>query len=393
MADSKLAKAASAATGKKLSDDQIFQNALASMPDSDNVPAYHAGDAFTPYGQSFLNNPDIYFDYLNTIAVKYGLVFIKNSLAQNPLYQFKRGTIPYGGKIESVVFDTISPKVYRPDLIHGSENPFAQNFGKVVGNTYTHWFDIESSNTIVDTQDTMFFQNLQQFHNFVFGKVSQLVNGAILDEFYQTKLTLSKSLADGMITRETATNVKELQKKILYFARRFQYFSRDNNALRINQATRVDDIEVIVPLKTSIDIDVDFVANAFNPELFKNTRVHMTEVDTIPSVWEYGTDHTVVTDDFDKGYLNPRDHKAGDVIKAKTLAQPNATDAKLMLDGEKVGAIILDRDALQLWDALPLTLSTMNNPKKRYTNIFLNQKTALMFVQSLNSKAIMMSDK
>lgn len=390
MAQSKLAKATTEATGKKVTDEAIFANALRASGNEDNMPNYHAGDNFAPYGQNFLNNPDTYFDYLNTIAIKYGLVFIKQALAQNPLYSFKRGQIPYGGKIESVVFDTISPKVYRPDLIDGTENPFAQNFGKVVGRTFTQWFDIESSNTIVDTQDTMFFQNLTQFHDFVFGKIAQLVNGAVLDEFYHTKLTLSKSLADDMITKDTADNIKELQKKILYWSRRFQYFSRDNNTMKINQATHVSDIEVIVPLKTSIDIDVDFVANAFNPELFRNTRVHFTEVDALPSVWEYETDHVVTTDDIDKGYLDARTHPIGSTVKAGTIANENATDAKLMLDGDKVGALVLDRDALQLWDALPLTLSTINNPKKRYTNIFLNQKTALMFVQSLNSKAIML---
>lgn len=390
MAQSKLATATSGAVGRTVTDDQIFKNALDTMGPENNLPGYHAGDNFVPYGQSFLNNPDTYFDYLNTIAVKYGLVFIKQALAQNPLYAFKRGQIPYGGKIESVVFDTISPKVYRPDKISGAENPFAQNFGRVVGNTYTHWFDIESSNTIVDTQDTMFFQNLQQFHDFVYGKVAQLVNGAVLDEFYQTKMTLSKSLADGMIAKTSVDNVKDLQKKILYYARRFQYFSRDNNALGINQATHVSDIEVIVPLKTSIDIDVDFVANAFNPELFKATQVHFTEVDAFPDVWTYTADHTVTTDDVDKGYVDARVHPIGSTIKQGSIATANATDAEQTLVGDQVGALVLDRDALQLWDALPLTLSTMNNPKKRYTNLFLNQKTALMFVQALNSRAIML---
>ena len=147
---------------------------------------------------------------------------------------------------------------------------------------------------------------------------------------------------------------------------------------------------MLVPLKTSIDIDVDFVANAFNPELFKATQVHFTEVDAFPDVWTYNTDHTVTSDDIDKGYVDGRVHPVGSVIKKGSIATANATDAEQTLIGDKVGAIVLDRDALQLRDALPLTLSTINNPKKRYTNIFLNQKTALMFVQALNSRAIML---
>ena len=151
----------------------------------------------------------------------------------------------------------------------------------------------------------------------------------------------------------------------------------------------VEDIEVIMPVKYSVDMDIDFLMNAFNPEIFRNTKVHVTEVDEIPDVWEYNKAHTVVQKDIDEGFVDKREHPIGSVIEQGAIARPNATDATKTLDGSKVGAIILDRDALQAWDSLPLTLSTINNPKKRYTNIFANQKTALMFVQSLNSKAIM----
>ena len=179
-----MAKAVSDATGRNVSDEAIFASVLNTAQqkgDLTELPEYQAGADFTPYGQSFQKNPRIFSTYLDTLAVKYGLVFIKAGLAQNPLGIFKRGEIPFGGKIESVVFDVIEPKMYRPDLIDGPENPFATNFGKVAGETYTASQDIESRNTIVDTQDTMFFQNLTQFNNFVWGKITQLVNGAILD--------------------------------------------------------------------------------------------------------------------------------------------------------------------------------------------------------------------
>lgn len=395
MPKSDMAKAVSDATGRNVSDEAIFASVLNTAQqkgDLTELPEYQAGADFTPYGQSFQKNPRIFSTYLDTLAVKYGLVFIKAGLAQNPLGIFKRGEIPFGGKIESVVFDVIEPKMYRPDLIDGPENPFATNFGKVAGETYTASQDIESRNTIVDTQDTMFFQNLTQFNNFVWGKITQLVNGAILDEYFQTKNVLAKSLADKMITTDKATDVKDLGKKVLYWARMFRYFSRDNNALGFAQATRVEDIEVIMPLKYSVDMDVDFLMNAFNPELFRDTKVHITEVDSIPDVWEYSQDHTVTESDFTNGYLSNREYKIGDVIPKGSIAAPNATDATQTLDGSKVGALVLDRDALQLWDALPLTLSSLNNPGKRYTNIFCNKKTMVMFVKGLNSKAIMMND-
>lgn len=391
MADnvSKLVNAVNEVTNLGMTDDEIFQDVLTSMDDANNMPQYESGAGFYPYGSDFTRNPKHYFDYLGTLADKYGLVFIKNSLAQNPLTMFKRGEMTMGGKIESVVFDTIAPKVYRPDLIDGAESPFAQNFGKVVGETYTETYDVESSNTIVDTQDVMSFQNITQFHNFVFGKISQLINGVKLGEFYTTKMVLAKSLADGMINSKTFTDTKDLQKKILYYSRKFQYFSRDHNAGKINQATRVEDIIVILPLARSVDLDVDFMANAFNPELFHGTTVTTVEVDEIPSVWVYETDHVVTAEDNENGWLAARDHPVGSTVKKGTLATAGATDAIQLLNGDKVGALVLDRDALQLWDQLPLTLSTEDNPRKRYTNIFANQKTFLMFVKNLNAIALL----
>ena len=53
MAQSKLAKATTEATGKKVTDEAIFANALRASGNEDNMPNYHAGDNFAPYGQNF----------------------------------------------------------------------------------------------------------------------------------------------------------------------------------------------------------------------------------------------------------------------------------------------------------------------------------------------------
>lgn len=389
---SDLARAVNNATGVSVTDEQIYNNISKDMQEP--LPMLERGSSFIPTGQTFTAEPRKFYDYMDTVATKYGLVFIANAVAKNPLIMFKRGQIPYGGKIESIVFDIIAPKTYRPDLIEGKENPFAVEFGRVLGDTYVENMDIESANTILDTQDTMKFQNLEQFHSFVFGKISALVNGAKLQEFFTTKLTVSKAIADGLVTQKTfkADDLRDFQKKLLYYPRKFQYFSRGYNAGGVAQATTVDNIVVLLPLERSINLDVDFVANAFNAELFTNTKVQVVEIDEFPSIWKYKTDHVVTQADITKGYISEREHAIGSTIEAGSLATPEATGATLVLDGSKVGAMILDKDALQLWDNLPLTLSTQANTRKRYTNIFLNQKTSMMFVQNLNSVVLMEED-
>lgn len=389
MPTSKLAKTIAEGTGAKVTDESIMR-AVGRDIEEPMLANYAPGSDFNVIGQTLNQQPQLVGKYLESVAIKYANVFIKSCRASNPLYMFKRGAIPYGGQVETVVYDVLRPKIFRPDLIDGDENPFAQNFGRVVGHTFKHYMDLESVNTFLDTIDTMHFQNLMQYHNHILGKINQLINGIILEEYNQTKMSLAKPLADGMINNNGVShNIKELQKKILYTARRMRYFNNDYNHDGITQATKVDDIVIILPLATSMNLDVDFIANTFNAEVFRDVRVRMVEVDNIPDVWEYKIDHTVTEDDITKGYLDARDHPVGTTVAAGSLAKPNATDAEKKLDGTKVGAIVLDRDALQLWDAQKLVLTQISNPRKRYTNVFANQKTLLMFCQSLNSKALM----
>ena len=48
----------------------------------------------------------------------------------------------------------------------------------------------------------------------------------------------------------------------------------------------------------------------------------------------------------------------------------------------------MDRDALQMYDQLPLTMTAVANPYNRYTNIVGNKKTNFVFVPGLNFVAI-----
>lgn len=391
MAKSDLTAATEAATGQtNLTDAKVFNSVLAGMSDPNALPKYRAGDSFTPYGKTFLQEPKKFFDYMDSLATKYAGVFQYMGKAKNPLSFFRRGELPYGGKIETQVFDTIEPKMYRPDLVDGKEDPFAQAFGRVMGHTYTQFHDIETRNTIVDTQDTMVFQNLAQFQNFVNSKVIAMTNGVWLDEFYHDKLALAKSYVDGLISEdpEVPTNIKQLQQKILYWCRALQYFRSDSNAVGFQQATPLDEVVILLPLKVSIDLDINLFANMFNPEVSRNIRVKIVEIDAWPDVWTYDKDHVVTTDDINGNFVDAREYPVGSTIKAGAVATANATDATQKLNGDDIGAMILDKDAFQMWDALPFTLTGIANPAKRYYNVFGNKKTWLMFVQALNSKVI-----
>lgn len=97
MAQSKLAKTISQATGAKVTDEGIMRSVGADI-DEPMLMNYEQGQDFNVVGQNLNQNPQLVGRYLESVAIKYANVFIKSSRATNPLYMFKRGAIPYGGK-------------------------------------------------------------------------------------------------------------------------------------------------------------------------------------------------------------------------------------------------------------------------------------------------------
>lgn len=402
MAESKLATSLSAVSGVGVSDQNIYDSVVSKMSDPQDLPTYKAGQDFTPYGQELAGNPDLFNGYLKSLVRQFGVIFQRVALAQNPLSMFKKGIMPYGANIESIVYDTVEAKQYNPfyrDSKGEQLSPYEQNLLNPVANSYTATQNISMPVTIIDTVDTQYFQNLQQFHTYVWGKIASLVNGAVLDEYYHTKLSISVPLSANKIKSvnvDDDENVsKNLAKEIKRAAKKMRYFSRDYNGAGVNQATLVDHIVVMVNVNRSVDLDMDYFGQLFNPENARDYDVQYVEVDRFPDVWRYSQDHVVTQDDADKGYVDVRRagnnygyYHIGDTIKKGTLAKANATDATQVLNGDDLAAVVMDRDALQIWDNLATTLTTVPNPRGRYNNVFLNKMTTFALIEGLNCLAI-----
>lgn len=407
MASSKLAGAISDLSGKHVSDDEIYSLTTSKMEDPKDLPKYEAGQDFTHYGQELMTNPDLFNGYLNTLVRQFGVIFQKVSLAQNPLSMFKKGLMPFGGNLESIVYDTMEQKRFDPffrDSKGEKQSPYEQNLNNPVSGVYSTTQDVTTPVTIIDTVDTQYFQNLAQFHTYVWGKIASLINGAVLDEYYHTKLTLSAPIADGHMPvvniQEGTDATKKLAKAIKTMAKKMRYFSRDYNGEGVNQATLVQNLVVLVSVDRSVDLDMDYFGQLFNPENARDFNVQYVEIDQFPSIWRYTKDHVITQDDVDSGLIdvktpsNPYGHyHVGDTVKQGTLARPGATDASLAFDGSKLAAVVMDRDALQVWDQLPTTLSAVSNPRGRYNNVFLNKKALFAYITGLNASGIYISDK
>lgn len=406
MVESKLAAAVSDLSGSHVSDGDIYGLTTSKMADPKDLPRYKVGQDFTPFGQELMTNPDLFNGYLSTLVRQFGVIFQKVSLAQNPLSMFKKGLMPFGGNLESIVYDTMEQKRFDPfyrDSKGEKQSPYEQNLNNPISGVYSTTQDISTPVTVIDTVDTQYFQNLAQFHTYVWGKIASLVNGAVLDEFYHTKLTLSAPIADGQLPVENIQNgpdaSKKLAKAIKTMAKKMRYFSRDYNGAHVNQATLVQNLVVLVSVDRSVDLDMDYFGQLFNPENARDFDVQYVEVDQFPSIWRYTTDHVITQTDVDGGVIdvktpsNPYGHyHIGDTVKKGTLARPGAKDAAMAFDGTKLAAVVMDRDALQVWDQLPTTLSTISNPRGRYNNVFLNKKALFAYITGLNAAGVYISD-
>ena len=402
MAQSDMSKAISGLSGVKVTDGDIYANTVAHMSNPYDLGNYQVGQDFYDFGKELASNPDVYNGYLGSLVKQFGVIFQKVALAQNPLSMFKKGVMPFGSNIETIVYDTLEQKEFDPNFkdSHGnSQSPFAQNYGRVLNDNISITQDITTPITILDTIDTQYFQNLTQFHNFIWGKITANVNGAINGEYHDTMMALSGPASANRMPvfniKDDADATKKLAKKIKTMAKKMRYFNRDLNGDNVNQSTLVKDIVVMVNVDRSVDLDMDYFGQLFNPENSRDFNVQYVEVDRFPDIWRYSKDHVVTADDAKKGYVDVRQngndygkYYIGDTIKAGTLAKANATDAVQVFDGSKLAAVVLDRDALQVWDQLPMTLSTIANPRGRYNNVFLNKKTQFVFVPGLNAAGI-----
>lgn len=397
----------------KLSDYDVYNSVVNGMKQKGSLPEYLVGKDFKPYGSEIVNDPDEFSDYLQSLTRQFGLIFIKYQIAQNPLNYYRRGVMAAGSDIESIVMDIIPQMPYSPFYKdeHGfAQSPFEQNLQNPVVGVYRQVLDTSTPTTIIDTVDTMYFQNLTQFHNFIYARITSLINGAIRDDYETSKLTVTQPIADNImpaininntVSANASDSEKALTKKIVkgirLLVKKLPYFSNKYNKQGVTQATSLNDVDIIISADESNNIDVDFYGQMFNPEN-ASINVHKTEIDQFPDIWEYNKDHVVTPDDAPYLKIKSQDntfgtYAIGDTIKKGTLARPGAPDATKVFDGSQLVAIVLDHDAFQIWDNLPTRLTSVVNVRGRYQNIYLNKKTTYAYIKGLNAVAITVSDK
>lgn len=403
----------------KLTDDQLYRAVQTLNP---NLPSYAEGTDFSSVGRVYAQNSDLFSQYtkglldmlsgrnLNGLPTQTALFFTRLSQNRNPLRDiFYRGQMPYGSDVQAMIWNNISVHNYlAPEFTDSkTHDPYRVNLAQPETDTLQRTEDVSSLVTIEDTDSATKFQTAAQFNQFFYGSIYALTNGFFYDEYKHTMVSLVKPIASGDAkVYNYARNIDNIQDRkgfandvienLIATTEDMQYWSDDFNTRGVNNPVPVDKLVILTTNRMNALVTVNALSAAFNKEDLA-TGVEIRRVGRqFFDVWQYTKDHTVTQDDLDKGYIDVYNeqhnslgtYKVGDVLPKGSLAAAGATDAVKVIDGSKIGFIIMDRDALQMYDQLPLTMTAIANPYNRYTNIVGNKKTKFVFVPGLNFVAI-----
>lgn len=405
--------------GGKLTDDQLYRAVQSLNP---NLPTYNEGTDFSSVGRVYAQNSDLFSQYtkgllnmlsgknLNGLPTQTALFFTRLGQNRNPLREiFYRGQMPYGSDVQAMIWNNISVHNYlAPEFTDNkTHDPYRVNLVQPQTDTLQRTEDVSSLVTIEDTDSAEKFQTAEQFNQFFYGSIYALANGFFYDEYKHTMVSLVKPIASGDAKiynyAQDVNNISDRKgfanrviEDLIAKTEDMQYWTDEFNTRGVNNPVPVDKLVILTTNHMNALVTVNALSAAFNKEDLA-TGVEIRRVGPqFYDVWQYTKDHKVTQDDLEKGYIDVYNeqhntlgtYKVGDILPKGSLAAVGATDAEKVLDGSKIGFVIMDRDALQMYDQLPLAMTAMANPYNRYTNINGQKKTKFVFVPGLNFLAV-----
>lgn len=219
---------------------------------------------------------DLANEFTSALMNKVAYTRVHNKIFQNPLSLLKKGLKPYGDSVEEIfvnfakaeAFDATGSTLLNrklPDVKAIYHKMNRQDKYKV---------------TINDELLKKAFRSFEGFNSVVSGIINSLYNGDNLDEFVLFKQMFKKAIDKGcMVTYEvadpttSADNAQEFVKAVKLVSTNMQFPSELYNGYLKAQSTdkvpvktfsTLDEQYIVIDAATSISIDVDVLAKAFN---------------------------------------------------------------------------------------------------------------------------------
>lgn len=374
------------------------------------VPSSKAGQTdFSGIGQAVERNPLLGPAWHRTAVTLIARILMRDNKITNPMSEFEGELVENGNFIEEMIIDTAKAFMFDPSK--AVMKIFDRREPRLRALIHQHKRDVIIPTTLQDTYYPTIFRTPAELNRYVINVAQSLVSSNESGKYFESKAIVSKAAAAGSIrTIDLGATVtyEDLQEQILTHSKQMLQPSRFYNMGNIGQLDNEgetgieiqadrNELRMLLPISTSVGLDVKFFANAFHLDPVKSNLV-IKEINSFPSIHEYNKDHTITQTDIANGFINDYNFEVGEILPAGTIATEKAyrhsiatgeNDIDLVYDASRIKAVILDRRALLINPIIPVTFSNDTNGQGRYVNITLHDKGYFSFSPFMPSVVIL----
>lgn len=219
-------------------------------------------------GNAILNAEILYNEFLRNLVDKIAFQYVHTWSLDNPLKEFKRGTIPFGRTVEEMYLDIAQAQAFN------SEKSETELFKRVIPDLSVIYHTINRQDfyktTVMYTMLQRAFYNETGLMQLVGTISNSLYNGDAYDEFQIMKQLMSsyfdKGLAfpvklDAIVDESTAKKAVVAMRQMVNL---LSLPSRMYNSIGVMRSVRPEDQVLFITPDVEAQIDVDVLAAAFN---------------------------------------------------------------------------------------------------------------------------------
>lgn len=230
----------------------------------------------TDIGGHLLDDIDMANEFTSALVNKVAYTRVHSKIFKNPLALLKKGNKPYGDTIEEIFVNFAKGE----DFDATGANLLKRNLPDV--KAVYHKMNRKNMYKVSITRELLqkAFRSFEGFNSVFNSIVNSLYNGDNLDEFVLFKEMIKKAIDDGcMVAYEvadpvtSATNAQEFIKSIKFVSKDMCFpkdiyngylKAQDKDTIPVTTFSSVEDQIIIIDTATSVSIDVDVLAKAFN---------------------------------------------------------------------------------------------------------------------------------
>lgn len=207
-------------------------------------------------------------EFVSALLNRIGLVVIKNKLFENPLREFKKGTLDWGKDIEEVFVDLITAQTFDPAV--AESEVFKRNLPNVQSIFHTVNRTEFYKTTVSNDQLKLAFLSENGFNSLIDKIVQAMYTSDSYDEYLQMKHLIEQYGVEGKfamvpvspVTDETSA--KEAMITIKQISNAMVFMSTAYNFAGVHTNTLKEDQIILIDTHFDARVDVDVLAAAFN---------------------------------------------------------------------------------------------------------------------------------